>query len=325
MKILVLRFSSIGDIVLTSSVVRCLNEQVKDAEVQFLTKKSFRSLVEHNPHVRKVWTFEKNINEVLPDLKAEKFDHIVDLHKNLRSFQVKRALFRPTSTFSKLNIRKWLLVRFKLQLMPDRHIVDRYFEAVKALGVQNDGQPNDFFFEQEPVHVLANHGLISKQYTAVSMGAKFATKTMPVALMAEVLKGHPETLVLLGGPADNTRAKELINLLPGQHVINLCGNTSLLESAFIVKEAKVLLSHDTGLMHIAACFQTQIVSVWGNTVPELGMTPYRPLANTDVLFEVKGLSCRPCSKIGFAACPKGHFDCMQNQNAQGIKKVLEQS
>lgn len=323
MKILVLRFSSIGDIVLTSSVVRCLNQQIKDAEIHFLTKKSFKSLLEHNPNVEKVWTFEKNVNEVLTQLKAEKFDHIVDLHKNLRSFQVKRALFRPSSTFSKLNIRKWLLVRFKLQLMPEVHIVDRYFEAVKSLGVQNDGQANDFFFEQEPVQVLAEHGLISKQYTAVSMGAKFATKTMPVDLMTKILKGHSETLVLLGGPADEERAKELIEQLPGQRTINLCGITSLIKSAFVVKEAKVLLSHDTGLMHIAACFQTRIVSVWGNTVPELGMTPYRPQANTDSLFEVKGLSCRPCSKIGFAECPKGHFDCMRRQDTEAIKKSLD--
>ena len=92
---------------------------------------------------------------------------------------------------------------------------------------------------------------------------------------------------------------------------NGCGRYSLHQSASLLRQAAFVVSHDTGLMHIAAAFGQRIYSIWGNTVPEFGMYPFRTEYEA---LEVPGLPCRPCSKIGFAQCPQGHFRCMRAQN-----------
>ena len=140
LKILVIRFSSIGDIVLTTPVIRALKQQLPGARVHFLTKLRFEPVLKSNPYIDKLWLYDQNFNEIIPRLKAERFDYIVDLHKNFRSTYVRLLLGRPSGSFNKLNIRKWLIVNFKWNFLPGIHIVDRYFRAVQKLGVNNDGR-----------------------------------------------------------------------------------------------------------------------------------------------------------------------------------------
>jgi ADP-heptose:LPS heptosyltransferase len=155
------------------------------------------------------------------------------------------------------------------------------------------------------------------------MGAQFATKQIPVSLLTEILEGIPLPVVLLGGPMDAGRAAELVQNLGGQQVLDLCGKLTLRQSAFMTKHCEKLLTGDTGLMHIASCFGTPIVSVWGNTVPDFGMYAYAPQDRSlYTIHEVEGLSCRPCSKIGYKECPKKHFNCMHLQNPAVIKADL---
>ena len=128
-KILLIRFSSIGDIVLTTPVMRCLHQQL-GAEVHLLTKKSFGSLLQASPYLQKIYTIQDKVAEVMPQLKAEQYDSIVDLHKNIRSFQVRNQLKAPAYSFDKLNWQKWLLVNFKINRLPEVHIVDRYMTRI---------------------------------------------------------------------------------------------------------------------------------------------------------------------------------------------------
>ncbi|HRB40127.1 MAG TPA: glycosyltransferase family 9 protein, partial [Bacteroidia bacterium] len=100
-----------------------------------------------------------------------------------------------------------------------------------------------------------------------------------------------------------------------------CGITSIGQSASLIKQSKAVITHDTGLMHIAAALRKKIVSVWGNTVPEFGMYPYLPVNSVPFsISEVKNLNCRPCSKIGYNTCPKKHFRCMNDMDIQEIIK-----
>src|SRR5690349_8684700 len=146
MKLLIIRFSSIGDIVLTTPVLRCIKQQIPDAEVHYLTKSSFRSVVVHNHYIDKIHFMDNDLKLVINQLKEERFDYVIDLHHNLRTLRVKRALDVPSFSFPKLNIQKWLLVNFKWKsIMPDKSIVERYFETVKELGVKNDGRGLDYF------------------------------------------------------------------------------------------------------------------------------------------------------------------------------------
>lgn len=323
MKLLVIRFSSIGDVVLTTPVVRCLKQQVPHAEIHFITKKAFKPVLDENPYIDQLITIEKSVDEVVDRLRAEKYDHVIDLHNNIRTLRLKRALKVRSSAFPKKNFEKLLLTTFKINRMPDVHVVDRYFEAVKQLGVVNDQKPCDFFLLDADLVSLESIALTSKGFIGVAMGAQYATKQMPVSLMAEILKGIQLPVVLLGGPMDSERATVLIQQLPNQRVLDLCGKLTLRQSAFMTKHCAKLLTGDTGLMHIASCFETPIVSVWGNTVPDFGMYAYAPQNKAlYTIHEVEGLSCRPCSKIGYKECPKKHFNCMHLQNAEIIRTDL---
>ncbi|MBL7728281.1 MAG: glycosyl transferase, partial [Dinghuibacter sp.] len=134
MKILILRFSSIGDIVLTTPVIRCLKKQLPGAELHFAVKSAYSTIVENNPYISKVHVLRDYMEEIVPAMKQEQYDWIIDLHHNLRTLQVKKALKKvPSKSFRKLNIEKWLYTSLKINRMPPVHIVDRYLETVAHL------------------------------------------------------------------------------------------------------------------------------------------------------------------------------------------------
>ncbi len=323
MKILLIRLSSIGDIVLTSPVIRAIKTQLKPVVLHVITRKSFQSVYANNPYIDKVFGVEKSPDEIIELLKAEKYDLLVDLHKNLRSFKLRISLGIKTVTFPKLNWQKYLLVRFKIDRMPSVHIVDRYFEAVKSLGIKNDQKGLDFYIAEEEIQNLPElPDFLSKGFFAVVIGGKHNTKILPVSKVAEVVNQLPRPIVLLGGEEDEIRAKE-IESHSNSRVWNACGKLTLGQSAEMIRRADAVLTNDTGLMHIAAAFDKPVVSVWGNTVPQLGMYPYIPAFPERVrIIENNKLSCRPCSKIGFDSCPKGHFKCMMDLENKLIAKSL---
>lgn len=313
-KYLIIRFSSIGDIVLTTPIIRCLKEQTK-AEIHFVTKKPFSEILTTNPNVDKVYTIEKEITEISAALKAEQYDFVIDLHNNLRSVRLKKLLKQPSAAFPKLNPQKFILTNFKWNVMPDVHIVDRYFEAVKKLNVTNDLQGLDYFVPKKDEVKLSEYK-IPDEFIAFSIGAKFATKRLPNDKIIEIVKQLNHPVVLLGGADDEENASEILQKC--SVAISLVGKLNLNQSASVIQQAKKVITHDTGLMHIAAAFQKPIISIWGNTVPALGMYPYLP--SNPELSEIHEVDtkCRPCSKIGYQKCPKQHFRCMKNQNTAAI-------
>jgi heptosyltransferase-2 len=324
-KILIIRFSSIGDIVLTSPIVRCLKKQVPDAEIHFLVKKQYVILVNNNPYITKIHTFEGNIREIIQVLKKEKFDFVVDLQKNRRSTYIKSCLKVASGTFNKLNKKKWLFTNFKLNLLPKVHVVDRYFRAVKKLNVVNDGQGLDFFIPVEDrieiKKVLPEK--FQRGYIALATGSKQNTKKIPLEKMLELCRAVDKPLVLLGGKEDFDKAKQVQDTM-GDQVFNACGGYNINQSASIAKQAEAVISSDTGLMHIAAALRKKVISVWGNTVPDFGMYPYYPQGKENFhVVEVTGLKCRPCSKLGYKKCPKKHFRCMMDIDVQKIAELVK--
>lgn len=322
MKILIVRFSSIGDIVLTTPVIRCVKQQVPGAEVHYLTKASFARVLQANPYVDKLILIEKDIPEVLAELKNEHYDYIIDLHNNLRTRRLKVALKVKSAAYHKLNFKKWMLVNLKINALPAVHIVDRYLDAAKKLfTVKNDGKGLDYFIpDADIVPLSALPTTHQNGYVALVVAATYATKRMPPDKLIELCNLINEPIVLLGGSAELQLA-ELLAVTIGEKVYNACGRYNLNQSASLVQQAKSVITPDTGLMHIAAALNKQVLSVWGNTVPEFGMYPYMP-ADNSVLFEVKGLSCRPCTKLGYNVCPKGHFMCMNNIDLNSITKAI---
>ena len=320
-KILIIRFSSIGDIVLTSPVIRCIKKQVPQAELHFVTKEAFNSVLAHNPFIDKLHTFKKDISEIYQELQAEKFDLVIDLHKNLRSLLLKQKLAAKSYSFDKLNLQKFLAVNLKMRsALPSEHIVDRYLAAVKELGVINDHKGLDYFLSKEEHVSLEELGLPSTnfKFIALVIGGSYFTKKIPFNKLAEICQKAVLPIIALGGKEDKEMGLELKKKFP--HIINTCGRYSLNQSASVVQQAEWVITGDTGLMHIAAAFHKKIISVWGNTIPEFGMGPYLPNEQNKIL-EVHDLKCRPCSKLGFKKCPKTHFKCMNEIDFKFVSEL----
>lgn len=323
-KFLIIRFSSIGDIVLTTPVIRCLKQQVPDAEIHFLVKDKFLPVVEHNPYIDKLHVLGHSRELMLEELKTENFDYIIDLHHNVKTLRVKRALKKKSYSFYKLNIQKYFYTAFKVNTLPKLHIVDRYMKTVESFGVKNDGLGLDYFIGEKDKtkkeDIPASHGA---GYIACVIGAAHGTKRWPVHKWKEFCEKMDHPIILLGDASDATNGNEIASVDPIK-VYNACGKFNINESADLVRKSKLVISNDTGLMHIAAAFKKPIISLWGNTVPSFGMTAYYgDTAVTDVIMQVNRLWCRPCSKIGYKKCPLGHFKCMERIDVDELLKKVK--
>lgn len=317
-KFLIVRFSSIGDIVLTTPVIRHLKKQVENAEVHFLTKKSYASLLEANPYVDKVLFFDGNLKSCIKSLKNEEYDYLIDLHHNLRTARLKLGLKRMDFTLKKLNALKWLYVNFHINRLPDVHMVDRNLDTIRLFMEEQDKEGLDHFIpEGEKVDLSSLPPEFEKGYMAMAIGAQHETKKLPEESLIKLCSLLNAPVILLGGPGDQKAGAAIVEALPGKNILNACGAYSIHQSASLVQQSKLLITHDTGLMHIGAAMGKKIISIWGNTVPEFGMYPYRPDPES-IIFEKKGLKCRPCSKIGHQKCPKKHFKCMLDQDLEKI-------
>ena len=323
-KILVIRFSSIGDMVLTTPVLRCLKQIAgSNISLHFLTKKKFSGVLQHNPYIDRFHLLDDSLWKIIGELRAEKFDFVVDLHHNQRSSLVRLLLGRPSAAFPKLNIQKWLLTKWGIDRLPRVHIVSRYMKAAMPLGIEDDGKGLDYFIPETARRWPASLPRdINGRYIAFVTGAGHATKRLTDEKIAEVCQSIQRPVVLLGGQ-EEAEAGERIARASGNNVYNLCGQLSLDGSAWMLQQAGVVIAHDTGLMHIAAALGKPLVSIWGNTVPEFGMYPYMPdQPHKHIIIGVDGLSCRPCSKIGYPQCPKKHFDCMNRITALQICQAV---
>ena len=324
-KFLLIRFSSIGDIDLTTPVIRCLKKQVPDAEVHFLVKNSFRAVVENNPYIDKLHVLAHSWELMIEELKTEEYDFIIDLQHNSKTLRIKNALKKKSFSFYKLNIQKYLYTAFKINRLPNTHIVDRYLQTVASFGVVNDGAGLDYFIAPGEItgkgDIPTSH---SAGYIACVIGAAHGTKRWPVHKWKEFCSGMDHPIILLGGPEDAANGEEIASI-DKLKVYNACGKFKLNESADLVRNAKLVISNDTGLMHIAAAFKKPVISIWGNTVPAFGMYPYYGTTPAnECRIETTGLWCRPCSKIGYTKCPLGHFNCMEKIATQTLhEKVME--
>ena len=319
-KILILRLSSIGDVVLTSPIIRSLARCHPNAELHFLTKAAYAPLLDHHPQLTRVHRFSGQLEATIRALDAEGFDFVVDLHRNLRTARIKLGLGLPSATYSK---DRWAVLwhtKTGWGKLPETHTVERYARTLSALDCALDAQGLELFLAPEARKLARDMRTryFRQRPFGVVLGGGFATKRWPAAYFVELLNGLDEPVVLFGGPEDRDVAEAVTAGLQFEP-FNTVGEYALELSAALVGECRLLLTHDTGLMHVAAASGVPTVSLWGNTVPEFGFAPYRA---DNVSLQVEGLNCRPCSKLGHAACPKGHFRCMRDLRPERVAAVL---
>jgi heptosyltransferase-2 len=313
-KILVIRFSSIGDLVLSSPVYRALKKRFPGVEIHLAVKEKLKGILQENPNIDDFKVLETSIWSLAFQLRNENYDCIIDLHNNLRSFILKLIIAKPSFTVAKKNISKWRMVTLKHKISVP-HIVDRYLDTIVDLGAQNDGLGLEFFTDSNSkswgLDFLAKD---PSPYSVFAIGGQFATKRLPSNKWVELANKLNARIVIIGGKEDLPLSQALAKETTAP-IENLCGQLSINQSAEIIRHAQKVYTNDTGMMHIAAAFNKDIDVFWGNTLPELGMYPYYPTKNAANFqnHQVMNLGCRPCSKIGFHECPKGHFKCMTEQ------------
>ncbi|MFD2933259.1 glycosyltransferase family 9 protein [Spirosoma flavum] len=309
-KVLILQFASIGDVVLTSPVVRCLKQQLPNADVHFCTKRDYQPIIAHNPHIAERHYLDGSLVALIRQLRAQQFDYVIDLQNTFVTDLIKTALGTRSYSVEKQSLRQWLYVRWKVNALPDHHIVDRYLATVQPLGIEDDGRGLDYFIpykdDIETNWLPATH---QNDFVAYAIGGRHMTRRLPVLRMIELCLKINYPIVLLGDKDDRKAGEEIVQALGSKQIYNACGHFNLNQSASLLQQARLVFSHDTGLMHIAAAFRKKIYSIWGSTTPQFGFYPYK---TAHVRLETSGLGCRPCSSTGTDNCPMKHFNCMNS-------------
>ena len=326
MRLLFIRFSSIGDIVLTTPVIRCVKQQIPGVEIHFLTKLSMKEVTEANPYIDHFHYLDQEINEIIPVLKKQSFDAVIDLHHNQRTWRIKRALGVKAFSYKKLSIQKIILTTFGIDLLKNEHVTKRYLDTVKLLGVVDDGKGLDYFIPSATKSVVNDLPENFKPaYVGLVIGASYFNKKMPLEKLSALIASIKLPIVLIGGPDDREVGVALQQSF-GNRVFNACGNYNINESAIFVKQANYIVSHDTGFLHIACAFNKPTVTIWGATTPALQFSALYPANSESPRFDaiVPNLNCQPCAKQGSNHCPKGHFNCMRQQDLKQIISAINQ-
>jgi ADP-heptose:LPS heptosyltransferase len=316
-KVLVIRFSAIGDVVLTSPIIRALKSA--GFQVDYVVKEKFKNAIENNQNIDKLFTLEQD--DLKEELLTQKYSLVIDLQNNLKSLRLRKGLSQNIRVVNKENIKKLLLVRTGIDLLHNQHIVERYFKALGDLGVEDDGKgldfhiPDDFNIDHKSIPLD-----LSKPYITWVIGASYPKKVLPMEHIIKTCNEVKLPIAILGGPGDKLNGQRLIEAVNHQNIHNFCGRLSLIESAFIVKKSCLVLSNDTGLMHIASASRKRIISFWGCTKPSLGMFPFRPKEGSIELLSKSHKA--PCSKLG-NRCKSDNKGCIKNIDPKIILEAVE--
>ncbi len=328
-RILIIRLSSIGDILLSTPFIRQVRVRYPNAKIDFIIKKEFVELIRFNPHLNQITMLDNSrgnteLRRLRRQIKKGGYDYIFDLHNNIRS-NLLTAFIKNGKIFriKKNKIKRTILVKTGINLYKDiTPIPQRYLQVGSEAGIEDDEAGLEIFwkdFIEEIINNLTYKWHLHGPYMVVAPGAGFFTKRWPIekfeALIERIIKKYKCKIVVLGGKSEIKQIKALDSY---SDVINLTGKLTLLESAIVTNNAKMVLSNDTGMMHMAAAVKTPVVAIFGSTVKEFGFFPYRC---ENVVIENVGLNCRPCTHMGRDRCPRGHFKCMDEI---GVNEVYNQ-
>ena len=309
-KFLVLQFASIGDVVLTTPIVRCLKQQIPNATVHFCTRPDYELIVGSNPNLTKNHYLDGSLIGLIRELRAERFDYVIDLQNTIITNLIRAALGCRSYRVKRQTLRQWLYTRWKINAMSENHIVDQHLAVVQPLGVEDDGFGLDYFIpykdEVETDWLPETH---RQNYVAFVIGGRSLTRRLPTLRIIELCLKIDYPIILLGDKADRKTGEEVVRAIGSGQIFNACGQFNLNQSASLLQRARVVFSHDTGLMHIASAFRRKVYSIWGSSTPHFGYYPYR---TPHMRLETPGLGCRPCSVGNTGSCPMKHFKCMNN-------------
>jgi heptosyltransferase-2 len=345
-KFLIIRLSAIGDILLTTPLLRALRTQFPEARLDFAVKADFAEILRHHPALNTL--YELNAKNGWPELqalgrrlRAMRYDVVFDIHKNFRSRYLAHAA-KPRRIFRhrKHVFRRWLLVNARINLLRGATpIYRRYLEAASPLSLAETpplagGRQLELFWREEDEQ-LAEARLRARNWQShlpligIAPGAGYFTKRWPAEYFGELAANfirHGQQVVILGGAPEIELAQKIeqsAEALTGHRgeMINLTGALSLLGSAAVIQRCRLLVANDSGLMHVAEAVGTPLLAIFGSTTRELGFFPQLPSSR---VIENATLSCRPCSHLGHPQCPRQHFRCMRDITVNEVWKATQE-
>ncbi len=316
--ILIIRLSSLGDILLTTPLLRTLKSKFQNIKIDFVVKKQYQDVLKLNPHISNLYLYERKNGKsesLISDLRERGYDAVIDLQNNFRSLQIKRALSTKSFIFNKRSLDKFLLVNFKINRLADApQIPFRYALSVPGLELDDSGlelhTDNNCSTSLEGRHKLIGFAPGSRHFTKMWPENYYES-------LGNKLRQDGYEIALFGGNEDISVCSEISRQIPGS--INVCNEDDLLQTAADMKKCMAVVCNDSGMMHTACAVNVPVLSFFGSTVKEFGFTPYK---NRNLILENNSLTCRPCSHIGRERCPKGHFRCMLEINPEKAYEVL---
>lgn len=321
MRILVIRLSSLGDVLLTTPVLRCLKKQLPHVELHLATRPQCAQLIANNPYIDKIIEVDKDFSDY--GIFKGRYDWIVDLHNNRRSKRIRKSAGEKTKSviYRKENLHKFIYIWTKINVMSGMHVVDRYMHAVSTLGVKADNEGLDLFLDNvDRTNIKGLCDTIAKeeQYVVFACGAQHSTKRIPPEKLLQLAEMIDSKVLLLGDKNDRNRIDQCSAVKP-DNVLNLCGETTLMQSAAIVEKASAVVTPDSVMMHISAALRRPVFAIWGATAPSFGFTAFRTDRRD---FVAERLWCHPCSRMGSERCPLGHFKCMEIHDWAMLAKMI---
>jgi lipopolysaccharide heptosyltransferase II len=323
-----------GDIILTTPLIRSVRKSFPNAKITYLVKKEFADLVKHNPYLNEVIIFDKHgglkaLMDLRKQISAGKYDWFIDLHNNLRTRFLRISLhFGSVSTYHKDSLKRMLLVRWRINLLRNgRQIFLKYFDAIARHSIQYDGQGTEVLLPEAVINkVKAKLSIDSvsfhKPIILLCPGASFSNKRwLPERfqqLGEQLINSSGYQVIFLGGPTDKALCQEIVSNMQGK-ALNYAGEFSLLESAALASLASAVVTNDSGMMHLAQSQGSPVVAIFGPTSKELG---FYPIPGKSQVIE-KDISCRPCTTKGLEYCPKKHFNCMKQIEAEEVYHAIQ--
>ena len=329
MKILILRLSSMGDVLLATPVLDVLKNEFSQAEIDWVINKKFEETLSTNPLIRRLLVFKdrKGLKNIRKEIKRTNYDLILDLHKNSYTRYLARGL-KNVFTYKKRIFDRFMLVHFKRSYKEIMPVTQMYFKALEKAQIITPGNFRLRFGLDKDIEVrtVGKYNLHNSNYVVIIPGASYSTKMWPKEYFRQLAeriigeKSKNRNVILIGKGAAEAKISKFVSSVQGGKILDLTDRLTLQETASVIKFADAVVTNDNGPMHLAECFGKKIVAIFGPTTEEFGFFPYS--TNYRVV-ENRSLKCRPCTHFGRKKCPKKHFKCMNGISVSDVYEALE--
>ncbi len=328
-KILLIQTAYLGDVILTTPLIRSIKSIFSDALLDVLLIPQTAGALVNNPHINQLILFDKRqrkwsaFGEVLAILKARHYDLAISPHCSLTTgLLLKLAKIPQRIGFKKFPIRFFLTTQVPIPNV--EFTIQKYLTLLspfvqKSFSIQTELFPlKEDWQKAEQISRTLDH---KKKTIVLAPGSVWPTKRWPAEYYVTLTAGLKKAfnLIFVGSKEERLLCQQIIEQSSAKQALNLAGELNILQSAAVIARSDLMICNDSGALHMANAMQTDVFAIFGPTVRSFGFFPFR---ENDKVFEITDLYCRPCGKHGHQTCPEGHFRCMLEIKPETVLKAV---